>query len=79
MEELARLSLHHPVRVFVDNNTDTADNLQQEFVRIRPAREADREAIVAGTNNSQLHLLSGIVWQTNTWSHEMDDLEQLCA
>ena len=48
VEELARLSLHQPVRVFVDNNTVTADNLQQEFVRIRPAREADREAIVAG-------------------------------
>ena len=54
MEELARLSLHQPLRVFVDNNTDTADNLQQEFVRIRPAREADRESIVAGTNSSLL-------------------------
>ena len=48
MEELARLSLHNPVRVFVDSNTDTADNLHQEFVRIRSNKEADREAIVSG-------------------------------
>ena len=49
MEELARLSLHDPVRVFVDSNTDTADNLHQEFVRIRSNKEADREAIVSGS------------------------------
>ncbi|XP_011410512.2 PREDICTED: probable ATP-dependent RNA helicase DDX27 [Amphimedon queenslandica] len=47
VEELARLSLHNPVRVFVDSNTDTADNLHQEFVRIRSNKEADREAIVS--------------------------------
>lgn len=42
------MSLHEPVRVFVDSNTDTADNLYQEFVRIRTNREEDREAIVTG-------------------------------
>ena len=45
---MARLSLHDPVRVFVDSNTDTADNLHQEFVRIRSNKETDREAIVTG-------------------------------
>ena len=48
VEELAAVSLNHPVRLFVDRNTDTADNLQQEFVRIRTKREGDREAIVTG-------------------------------
>lgn len=48
MEELIRLSLHEPVRVFVDSNTDTADNLYQEFIRIRANKEEDREAIVTG-------------------------------
>ena len=48
MEELVRLSLNRPVRLFVDSNTDVADNLQQEFVRIKPKKEGDREAIVAG-------------------------------
>ena len=41
-----RLSLNRPVRLFVDSNTDVADNLQQEFVRVKPKKEGDREAIV---------------------------------
>jgi ATP-dependent RNA helicase DDX27 len=46
--ELVRLSLNHPVRLFVDSNTDVADNLRQEFVRIKTKKEGDREAIVTG-------------------------------
>jgi len=42
------LSLLHPVRLFVDSNSDVANNLWQEFVRIKPKREGDREAIVTG-------------------------------
>eukprot|EP00795_Rhopilema_esculentum_P001939 gene1939-16447_t len=45
VEELVSLSLNRPVRVFVDQNTDVASCLQQEFVRIRPTREGDRLAI----------------------------------
>lgn len=48
MEELARLSLNHPVRLFVDSNSDVAGNLRQEFVRIKEKKERDREAIVTG-------------------------------
>ena len=48
VEELIRLSLNHPVRLFVDSNTDVADNLHQEFVRVKAKREGDREAIVTG-------------------------------
>lgn len=43
-----RLSLNHPVRVFVDSNTDTADNLSQEFVRVKSKKEDEREVIVSG-------------------------------
>ena len=48
VEELVRLSLNHPMRLFVDSNTDVADNLHQEFVRVKAKREGDREAIVTG-------------------------------
>ena len=48
VEELVRLSLNHPVRLFVDSNMDVADNLRQEFVRIKAKKEGDREAIVTG-------------------------------
>lgn len=48
VKDLASVSLKQPVRIFVNSNTDVAPYLRQEFVRIRPAREGDREAIVAG-------------------------------
>lgn len=48
VEELVSLSLNHPVRIFIDQNTDVASCLQQEFVRIRSNREHDRLAIVTG-------------------------------
>ena len=54
---MASLSLHDPVRVFVDSNSDTADNLYQEFVRIRPNRENDREAIIAGIVSYDSHVM----------------------
>lgn len=41
--------MNQPVRLFVDNNTDVAHNLRQEFVRIRSNREEDRLAIITGT------------------------------
>ena len=40
VEELVRLSLNHPVRLFVDSNTDVADNLHQEFVRVNSTRSS---------------------------------------
>ncbi|KAH7728524.1 DEAD box protein box polypeptide 27 [Aphelenchoides avenae] len=47
IEDLARMSLNKPVRLFINDNTDTAMNLRQEFVRIRENKEEDREAVVA--------------------------------
>ena len=57
MKDLAAVSLNEPVKVFVNENTDVALNLRQEFVRIRENREGDREAIVAG--NVLLNLFLG--------------------
>lgn len=54
MKDLASVSLKQPVRIFVNSNTDVAPYLRQEFVRIRPAREGDREAVVAGESISFL-------------------------
>lgn len=46
VETLAKLSLRKPVRVTADPLYDMASRLVQEFVRIRPGKEGDREAIV---------------------------------
>jgi len=56
VEELVSLSLNHPVRIFIDQNTNVASCLQQEFVRIRANREDDRMAIVAGKHFTE-HLV----------------------
>lgn len=46
VDELVRLSLKRPARIFVDANTALAQRLHQEFVRIRADREEDRTAIL---------------------------------
>ncbi|CAJ0963957.1 unnamed protein product, partial [Mesorhabditis belari] len=47
IEHLASMSLKKPVKIFINENTETANKLRQEFIRIRGAREGDREAIVS--------------------------------
>ena len=46
VEDLVALSLHEPIRLFVNKNTKVNTNLTQEFVRVRQNRENCREAIV---------------------------------
>ncbi|CAH3041031.1 unnamed protein product [Pocillopora meandrina] len=71
VEELATLSLNQPVRLFVDNNTDVAHNLRQEFVRIRNNREEDRLAIVTAlcSRTFQEHCL--VFLQTKNLAHRL--------
>lgn len=71
VKDLASVSLKQPVRIFVNSNTDVAPYLRQEFVRIRPAREGDREAIVAAllTRTFQDHVM--VFTQTKKQAHRM--------
>ncbi|KAI9264758.1 P-loop containing nucleoside triphosphate hydrolase protein [Sporodiniella umbellata] len=46
VDQLIRMSLNNPARLFVDKSNQAASRLVQEFVRIRQAREADRAAVL---------------------------------
>lgn len=46
IDELVKMSLSKPVRLFVDPKRSVARGLVQEFVRVRAGREADRSALL---------------------------------
>ncbi|KIK71025.1 hypothetical protein GYMLUDRAFT_235410 [Collybiopsis luxurians FD-317 M1] len=46
VDELVKMSLNKPVRLFVDPKKSVARNLTQEFVRVRAAKESERSAIL---------------------------------
>ncbi|KAH9946632.1 DEAD-domain-containing protein [Amylocystis lapponica] len=46
VDELVRMSLNKPVRLFVDPKRSTARELVQEFVRVRAEKEAERSALL---------------------------------
>ncbi|XP_058487049.1 probable ATP-dependent RNA helicase DDX27 isoform X1 [Solea solea] len=71
VKDLAAVSLKQPIRIFVNSNTDVAPFLRQEFVRIRPNREGDREAVVAAllTRTFQDHVM--VFTQTRKQAHRL--------
>ncbi|XP_028926723.1 probable ATP-dependent RNA helicase DDX27 [Ornithorhynchus anatinus] len=71
VKDLASVSLKNPVRIFVNSNTDVAPFLRQEFVRIRPNREGDREAVVSAllTRTFTDHVM--LFTQTKKQAHRM--------
>lgn len=46
VRELAIMSLKDPVKVFINNNTDVAQNLRQEFVHIHKGQSNLRDAVL---------------------------------
>ncbi|KAF8964183.1 ATP-dependent RNA helicase drs1 [Flammula alnicola] len=47
VDELVKMSLNKPVRLFVDPKRTTASGLIQEFVRVRAGKENERSALLA--------------------------------
>jgi ATP-dependent RNA helicase DDX27 len=71
VKDLATVSLTNPVKVFVNENKDIAFNLQQEFIRIRPHMEGDREAIAAALVKRTFCEQCIIFIQTKKEAHRM--------
>ena len=51
VEDLVKLSLKRPVKIFLNENVDVTPRLKQEFVRLRDTTERNRESILAGNNS----------------------------
>lgn len=71
VKDLASVSLQKPVKLFLNNNTDVALNLRQEFIRIRPQREGDREAILAALVLRTFHDHTIVFVQTKKLAHRL--------
>ncbi|XP_069112674.1 probable ATP-dependent RNA helicase DDX27 [Argopecten irradians] len=71
VKDLAAVSLRNPVKIFVNESTDVALGLRQEFVRIRPNREGDREAIVSALVSRTFRDQCIVFIQTKKQAHRM--------
>merc|ERR1712178_571215 len=72
VQELQRICLKTPTKIFINENTDVTDNLRQQFVRIRNDSEEVREAIVASLvqRNFSMHTL--VFVRTKTHCHRLN-------
>ncbi|OQR97225.1 DEAD/DEAH box RNA helicase [Achlya hypogyna] len=71
VDELIKLSMKRPVRISTDPLYDMAQNLVQEFVRIRPTREEDREAILLALCTRTFKTNTIVFMETKKHAHRM--------
>lgn len=71
IDDLIRLSLNRPVRLLVDAKKSTAENLVQEFIRIRPQREHTRQAILAHLCTTLFKQRVIIFFRSKVYAHRM--------
>ncbi|XP_049517563.1 LOW QUALITY PROTEIN: probable ATP-dependent RNA helicase DDX27 [Dermacentor silvarum] len=71
VKDLAAVSLQKPVKLFLNNNQTVALNLRQEFIRIRPQREGDREAVLAALVCRTFHDHTIVFVQTKKLAHRL--------
>ncbi|KAI8978144.1 P-loop containing nucleoside triphosphate hydrolase protein [Pilobolus umbonatus] len=71
VDQLIRMSLQNPVRLFVDSGNQAAHRLTQEFVRIRQNREGDRPAILLALCRKSFKNKVIIFFRSKAAAHQM--------
>ncbi|EPX74706.1 ATP-dependent RNA helicase Ddx27/Drs1 [Schizosaccharomyces octosporus yFS286] len=71
VDDLIRLSLNRPVRLFVDAKKSTAKQLTQEFIRVRPQRENLRPAMLVYLCKTLFHKKTIIFFRSKVFAHRM--------
>ncbi|KAG9101037.1 nucleolar DEAD-box protein required for synthesis of 60S ribosomal subunit [Ceratobasidium sp. 370] len=79
VEILIRLSLRQPVRLFVDPKKQTARGLVQEFVRVRPGKEAERPALLVALCSRTAKRGVIVFFRSKKLAHQMRVLFGLCG
>ncbi|KAI8917650.1 P-loop containing nucleoside triphosphate hydrolase protein [Powellomyces hirtus] len=71
VDDLIKLSLNRPVRLFVDTSTSIASRLVQEFIRVRSHREDSRPAILGAlcTRTYKSHTI--VFFRSKAAAHHM--------
>jgi ATP-dependent RNA helicase DDX27 len=71
VDELVKMSLNKPVRLFVDPKRTTARGLTQEFVRVRTEKEADRTALLVSLCKRTFRQRVIIFYKSKKLAHQM--------
>ncbi|KAI0348024.1 DEAD-domain-containing protein [Trametopsis cervina] len=71
VDELVRMSLNKPVRLFVDPKRTTARGLLQEFVRVRAGKEAERSALLVALCKRTFRVNVIIFFRSKKLAHQM--------
>lgn len=71
VDELVRMSLNKPVRLFVDPKRTTARGLVQEFVRVRAGKEAERSAMLVTLCKRTFRHCTIIFLRSKKLAHQM--------
>ena len=79
VDDLIKLSLNRPVRLFVDNQTSMAKRLIQEFIRIRAHREESRAALLLALCSRTYTSEAIIFFRSKAAAHHMKMVFGLCG
>ncbi|EIW64684.1 DEAD-domain-containing protein [Trametes versicolor FP-101664 SS1] len=71
VDELVRMSLNKPVRLFVDPKRSTARGLLQEFVRVRAGKETERSALLVALCKRSFKARAIIFYRSKKLAHQM--------
>jgi len=71
VDELIKMSLDKPVRLFVDPKRATAKGLMQEFVRVRAGKETDRPALLVSLCKRTFKQRTIVFFRSKKLAHQM--------
>jgi ATP-dependent RNA helicase DDX27 len=71
VDELVKVSLNKPVRLFVDPQRITARGLVQEFIRVRAGKEVERSALLVAVCKSTFKTNVIIFLRSKKLAHQM--------